>query len=319
MVLALSHRSEFTTTVATVHDGGPLWERFPTIISASRRRGRPGIRALSRLTRLARDADIVHTHLWAGDLWGGWAGILANRPVIAHLHNVDRDQAPWRDHVQAAMWRHADACIVVSSAVSRHARHAGVEPEVIANGIDLLRYSSPWVGGDGVFGIGRLVRQKGFDTLVDAVRRLPGTHLTLAGEGTERAQLTAPHVTLLGAVDDIPARLARASVFAMPSRWEGFGLAALEAMAAGVPVVATAVDGLAELVGDAALVVPPDDPAALAAALHAVLTDPTLAKSLSERGRQRARQFSVNTMVSALSDLYNRVLERRVSKVVTNR
>src|SRR5205823_9428936 len=124
------------------------------------------------------------------------------------------------------------------------------------------------------------------------VARHPGAHLVVLGEGPQRQELEelarsldAP-VHLPGRVPDVAAWLRRADVLVHPVRWEGFGLALLEAMLASLPIVATNVSSLPELVGDAGMLVPPDDPSALAAAVNRVLADPT---GYGERGRDRAR------------------------------
>jgi glycosyltransferase involved in cell wall biosynthesis len=144
---------------------------------------------------------------------------------------------------------------------------------------------------------------------------LAGVRLVLAGPdgwGTDALEAAlarspvADRVVRLGWVDD-GARadlLAGASVLAYPSRYEGFGLPPLEAMAAGVPVVATAVGAVPEVVGDAAALVPQGDAAALAEALREVLADPERAEDLRRRGRERVTQFDWDRTVAGLVDLY---------------
>jgi glycosyltransferase involved in cell wall biosynthesis len=144
---------------------------------------------------------------------------------------------------------------------------------------------------------------------------LGGVRLVLAGPdgwGTEALDAAlarspaADRVTRLGWVDDAARAdlLAGASVLAYPSRYEGFGLPPLEAMAAGVPVVATAVGAVPEVVGDAAVLVPPGDPEALAEALRAVLLDAEQADDLRRRGRARVAAFDWDRTVDGLVDLY---------------
>ncbi|MBM4369786.1 MAG: glycosyltransferase, partial [Deltaproteobacteria bacterium] len=125
----------------------------------------------------------------------------------------------------------------------------------------------------------------------------------VAGEGP----YSAPGLEWLGPRDDVPALLAEADVLAVPSRWEGFGIAALEGMAAGVPVVASDVGGLAELVGDAGVLVPPGNPRALRDALDRVLRDRDLARDLSRRGRERARRYGMERMVGSYVDIWEGV------------
>jgi glycosyltransferase involved in cell wall biosynthesis len=174
-----------------------------------------------------------------------------------------------------------------------------------------------------VLGIGRLVPQKGFDILVEAFGSdaVSALSLVIAGEGFERQSLTARaaelgvdgRVNLLGSVDRI--RLARllhgARVFALPSRGEAFGIALLEAMAAGIPSVAAATGGVTEFARDGvnALLVPPDDPARLADALALLANDEERRERLTAGGRETAEALSWNRIADRYEALYSRVLE----------
>jgi glycosyltransferase involved in cell wall biosynthesis len=151
-----------------------------------------------------------------------------------------------------------------------------------------------------VLAVGRLAPQKGFGTLLDAASRwrdmTPGPVLVIVGEGPLEADLKSHAATLhldarfAGQRDDVPALLAAAAVFVLPSVWEGQPLILQEALRAGVPVVATRVGGTPELTGEhAALLVPPGDPDRLAAAVRAVLADPALAARMRQAALDRAR------------------------------
>lgn len=151
-----------------------------------------------------------------------------------------------------------------------------------------------------VLSVGRLASQKSYPVLLDAVAAFSAAHpetairVLIAGEGPERAALAADierralPVTLLGHRGDVADLLAAADVFVLCSAWEARALVVQEALRAGTPVVATAVGGIPELVGDAALLVPPRDPGALAGALHRVLTDKPLEQALRHAGPARA-------------------------------
>lgn len=177
----------------------------------------------------------------------------------------------------------------------------GVDPEAFADAAPYT-YDRPYV-----LAAGRFTRQKGFDVLLAAAARLPAirdgrAHVLFAGDGVNQAQLEQQSVDLrlqagvhfLGPVE--PARLASlyqgARVVAVPSRWEGLPLVCLEAMASGRPVVASRVDGIPDAVldGETGLLVPPDDPEALARALRTLLDDPGEANRLGRSGRLRARR-----------------------------
>jgi glycosyltransferase involved in cell wall biosynthesis len=162
--------------------------------------------------------------------------------------------------------------------------------------------------------VGRLERHKGYDTLLDAAHlwlRGPAPHplLVIAGEGSRRAALTRRieteglPVLLTGRRDDIPELLAAADIVVLPSRWEARALIAQEALHAGVPLVATAVGGIPELVGEAAELVPYGDPAALAAAVARLLADPARRAELVAAGRTQAATWPTedDTVAQVLS------------------
>ena len=173
--------------------------------------------------------------------------------------------------------------------------------------------------------VASLHERKGHAVLLDALARLArsgGAPLCLAaGTGPEgdalqdRAQRRgiAGRVRWLGQVADVRPVLAAADVVAMPSLAEGLGVAAIEAMAAGRPVVASAVGGLPELIADGehGLLVPPADAAALAAALARCLGDPALRARLGASGRLRAEAFSTLAMARGTASVYERALAAR--------
>jgi glycosyltransferase involved in cell wall biosynthesis len=172
-----------------------------------------------------------------------------------------------------------------------------------------------------VLGLGRTEPRKDFPGLVTAFDLLAAEHpdleLRLAGPqgwgeaALEAATATAAHrdrIVRMGWVEDRRTLLAGASVFAYSSRYEGFGLPPLEAMALGVPVVATATGALPEVLGDAALLVPAGDPAALAGAIGAVLDDAGLAGRLAAAGRARVTTFSWPATIDALVETYRDML-----------
>ncbi len=312
LVLELCRRRapDIATTVATVQGLGALEDAYREAGIAVTMGGRPrkhlGIRALARLSRAIADADVVHTHLFAGDTWGRLAVLLERArgrraAVITTEHNVNRDET-WQRPVKRVLANVSDVIVCVSEATADWTRRVDGIPNVrvIPNGIDLGRFG-PHRGGAGVLAVGRRVPQKGFDVLVDA---LPdGLPLRIAGEGPWTT--THPSVRLLGRREDIPALLAEADILAVPSRWEGFGLAAAEGLAAGVAVVASDVDGLREVVGDAGVLVAPGDVTAWRAALARLAAEPTLRAELGARGKIRAAQrFAIDDTVRAYEALY---------------
>ena len=150
---------------------------------------------------------------------------------------------------------------------------------------------------------------------------MPEARFVLAGEGPERARLEADAETLgirdrvvfLGRRDDVPELLGASDAFVLPSLYEGTSLSVLEAMAAGCPVVASAIPGTDELVvdGESGLLVPPGDVDALAVALRRMLAEPLLRERLGSAARQRAQQcFSASAAACRVTRLYEDLLDR---------
>jgi len=170
---------------------------------------------------------------------------------------------------------------------------------------------------------GRLIAQKGVDVLLEAFARLrpehPDTRLIIVGAGDLRADLETQAaaqglggcVTFAGWVDDAPALMPGCDVIAMPSRWEGFGLVALEAMNARRSLVASRVSALPEIVvdGETGMLVPPDDPERLAEAIGGLLAEPDQAKAMGEAGHVRlVHDFGVERMVDQTLEVYEQVI-----------
>jgi glycosyltransferase involved in cell wall biosynthesis len=168
-----------------------------------------------------------------------------------------------------------------------------------------------------VGGVGRFSDEKGFDTLIEAMDLLPSARLLLVGDGEDRAALEdlvrrrglEGRVTFTGWLAGRWTLQVGLDVLAVPSRSEGFGLVVIEAMQDGIPVVATEVGGLTEIIrdGENGLLVPPGDPAALAAALGKVLGDAGLRSVLVAQAAETAGHYSLEAMATAFARLYREV------------
>ena len=292
--------------------------------------------------RMARDIvrtlralrpDVLHTHLVHADVYGAVASRVTGVPFVSTRHNDDRYQlGPFR-YIDRAFASGASRLIAISDAVRRFLVGAGLPDrkfKTIRYGLDempsLPSERAPAQTGvpDGAplaLAIGRLIEQKDHATLLRAFarvhERLPDARLAILGDGP-LATRTRALADVLGLTEVVvlPGRLEtrdwleRADVFAHSSRWEGFGIVLLEAMLAGLPVVATRVSAVPEIVvdGETGLLSEAGDAAALAASLEALLADPTRAHALGGAGLARARsEFSVSRMTDATLSLYERL------------
>ncbi|MEO5576972.1 MAG: glycosyltransferase [Gaiellaceae bacterium] len=295
--------------------------------------------------RMARDVaravreerpDIVHTHLVHADVYGGVVARLLGTTAISTRHNDDRYLlGPFR-YVDRAFARPAARLIAISDAVRHFLERAGHDPAklvTIRYGLDELpsARSNPTPTAAGIpadaplaLAVGRLIEQKDHATLLRGFAlvhaALPPARLAILGSGpleadTRRlvAELGLEDAVTLPGRTDIRDWLERADVFVHTSRWEGFGIVLLEAMLAGLPVVATRVSAVPEVVadGETGLLVEPGDHTGLARALEALLADDTGATELGEAGRRRARtEFSVSRMAERTKAVYEEALNR---------
>ncbi len=275
--------------------------------------------------------EIVHLHT-GGRLLTHMARLLGRSKVVVHLHGrvaESRGLALLTPKVTAA-----DAVIATSHAVATRVRAMPLVVTVVHPGIDLEK--SPVTCPDTpAMAIGtacRLERVKGLDYLIGAtallIKEFPDLRLEIAGEGSQRASLENAcraaglehHVQFLGWRDDVRSAMRRWKVFVLPSLDEGFGISAIEAMGCGVPVVASRVGGLCEIVEDGrtGFLVPPKDAYAIANGVAFLLHDREAREGMARRGVERVQQhFSAAAMARAVEQVYNSLLARE--KPETNR
>jgi glycosyltransferase involved in cell wall biosynthesis len=249
--------------------------------------------------RAARGADLVHAH-W---LPAGAVGLATGKPVVVTLHGTDVELArrvPWLARV---VLRRVRVAVAVSPALAAEARRLGARRvRVVPNAVALPARAGEEADPPYVLFAGRLSAEKGIRELVAATGGLP---LVVAGDGPLRDEV--PRARGMLSRDELEPLLAGAAIVVVPSRREGFGLAAAEAMAHGKPVVASAVGGLPDLVvdGETGLLVPPGDVEALRAALERLLADRDLRRRFGAAGRERAaRLLARDTVTDALLDVY---------------
>jgi glycosyltransferase involved in cell wall biosynthesis len=300
--------------------------------------------ALAELVRLIRRERpaIVHTHTSKAGFIGRLAAVIARAPAVIHQphgHIFYGYYSPRRTAVftalerQAARWTDRIITLTDRGAQEHLARGIGRAEQYVAvpSGVPTaeLRAAAPprgearaRLGLDPdafiVVGLGRLVAIKGFDLLARAlpavVAQIPSARVLLVGDGAERAHLgaiaasmgVAERLRMTGETTDVASYLAAADVVAVPSRNEGMGRVIVEAMALGLPVVATAVGGIPDVVtdGECGRLVEPEDVDALAAALIELGRDPALRRKLGEAAVRRAEAFSTAVASEKLLAVY---------------
>lgn len=313
-VVSLSHLSlEAQPLAAELTQAGVDVHSIP-------KRSKLGLGLTGQLTELLHDvqADLVHTHLWAADVWGSRAAAQAGVPTISTEHNINRDEGRLKHWLKCRARQ--GRVVAVSEVVARdllRCKHIDSSKlSTIYNGVDVERFAgvkrnpqSPPV----VAVIGRLVQQKGHADLLPALLQLSEPHsVHFIGDGPLRGALeplshklgVAEQIVFEGARSDIEEVYAQASVVMIPSRWEGFGLVAVEAMLAGCAVVASDVDGLHEIVEGYGRLVDMSDADAVGKAI-----DDALKNGPAEGAQAYAREaFSRERMVAQYAAIYTEIL-----------
>ncbi len=304
----------------------------------------PKARTLYRLIRRLRQLrpHVLHTHNMSPHFFGVIAARLAGVPVVVHTKHGRND--PTRRSAVFKNWLASyftDRIVPVSEDAAAVVREIEGVPDrrihVIRNGIDLDRF--PFTHRNGqhtgkhAVHVARLCISKDQSTLLQAARQVldvePDFRLTLVGDGPDREMLLALHkelglgerVVFLGERHDVPAILACADLFVLPSVEEGIPLTILEAMATGLPVVATPVGGNPEVVvpNETGLLVPPQSPQRLAEALLTLVREPSRARRMGAAGRKRVEQlFDIRKVVASYEALYESLYTAEVNGLAAN-
>ena len=338
-------RRRFEVHVACLHRNG-AWMARATEGAASvaefpiRGFGRAStiarMREFAAWCRQRRIAVLHATDLYA-NVFALPPALAAGVPVrIANRREINPDKSAGLVALQRFAYACAHKVVANSGAAHARLRQERVSDRaiaIIANGLDLSAYAVRARGSRPrrIVTVANLRAEKAHETLIDAAPWLletyPDAEFSFVGAGARLTELrrhaersgVAAHVQFLGHRDDVPALLAESDIFALTSRSEAFPNSVIEAMAAGLPVVATNVGGVSELVehGRSGLLVPPDDPRAVAAALRELMAKPERAAALGEAARRTVEaRFSFDRMVRSFGELYLDLLQRRAPRTV---
>lgn len=274
---------------------------------------------------------VAHAHLVHADWHLALAGAFARDvPLVTTKHNPD----PFRtmrafSFVERASLRRYAAVIAISDALRDFlASTLGVPAVTVRYGLSAAAKPEERDTRkvEQLVAVGRLEKQKGLDVAIAAMRlivdKAPGVQLAIAGSGSLRGELDAQierlglggSVTLLGRYGDVDELMRNSDAFVHTARWEGFGLVLLEAMRAGLPVVATRVGAIPEVVEDGVTghLVPPDDPRSLADAVLELVRNPSRGHQLGRAGFARLQKhFSPDAMARGVAAVYDSVVEPR--------
>ena len=339
-------RERFESHVLVTRDDGPLREVLEregvpfTILGRTDALDLRPWRVAHR--HLVEDADVLHSHKFGSNAWGALLARTARVPLVVHEHNFSQEPSRSRRLIDRR-WiaSRARRVMCVSESVADIERACGVPDrliELVPNGVRIddawprgaaraelgLSHSSFTVGI-----VGRLRPEKAHEVLLEAIAQLAVTQgrdvrLCIVGDGPRSAELQllagklgiASRVTWAGERRDAATLASAFDAGVVCSHWEGLPLAALESMAAGVPLVASAVGGLPTLLdGGAGLLVPPADPAELAAAIARLMDDRAHREAVAAAGHRRvAERYSFDGMVRRVQDIYVDVLASERSR-----
>jgi glycosyltransferase involved in cell wall biosynthesis len=289
-----------------------------------------------------RRVDAIHVNSYVPGNYARLAAALMQVPiVIDHWHGFTRFNRK-RRLICRALGRFTDLSLAVSQGVKDYlVTETGLAPakiRVVPNGVDVAALDAARPGpevrrelglpeGVPVIGlVGRLDHWgKGHKELFQAMVSLKARHpmcALIVGGGRRQAEMRqlaeslglGESVHFLGQRQDVPDLLRAMDIFVLPSYSEGVSLALLEAMAAGLPVIATAVGGLPEVVtdGETGWLIPPRDPAALAGALTRLLADPALARQLGAKAREQVREhYSLDRLGREINEIYGELVQQK--------
>jgi len=294
------------------------------------------------LEKLIRGYDIVHVHLFPAQLWAVLAAArLGDRiPLVTTEHGTWNARRRWWlravDKWMYSQYNHV-ACISKAAAdeLTRWCPTIAGKISIIPNGIALEAFetaepsalTSVPSGDVRLVFVGRFDVPKDHATLLRALTAVPNAHLLLVGDGPQRHALQKlarvlrieARVTFLGWRSDVAAVLKASDIYVHSTRAEGFGIAACEAMAAGLPVVASDVPGLAEIVEGSGILFPPGNDKVLAHQLNELIASQERRRKMSQASVRRARQFSIEHTVDGYIRMYESELHLPIPSIAEAR
>lgn len=329
----------FDVHVACLSPQGPISEELTEAGIATyafNAKGPWDLRVALRFAKLVADlrpevlfTALVHAN-FIGRLVGRFMGV---RHIFASIHTTEKKKL-WHLQLENLFCRLSEKTVCISKSVLTQVREVCRVPEskleLIPNGIDADLFINADTAPLDIAGsrpdkttlifVGRLDAVKGVDVLIRAVSILNNSQdnlqLLIVGDGPKREELQAlthklmvsENIIFLGTRRDITPLLSYADIKVMPSYWEGLGIAAIEAMASGIPVIASNVEGLNEVIRHkvTGILVPPGNPEKLAEAIDSIAANPLLCEQWGRNGRKIAiQEYSFIKMIKSYTDLYN--------------
>ncbi len=290
-----------------------------------------GLAHVLAIARWARDCDVVHANWTLSALAAVLARPVHRRPVVATLQGSDIFQVTRSGlgrRLTAATLRACDRVLVLSRALAQATARTGIPMDrltIVPNGVDTGRFTPAPVAEREplILFVGSLIPRKGANHLIEAMpsvlTALPGYRLVMLGDGPDE-QALREQAAALGIVDridmagflpqaEVVAAMRRARLFVLPSLEEGLGVVLLEALSCGTPIVASAVDGIVDVVTqEVGKLAPPAQPQALAEAITAVLSDDPGWQAMSRAARLRAeKEYDWDIIAARLVEIYRGV------------
>ena len=332
-------RTKYNLVIVSVGQGGPLEEEFKSLgwpVYVLQKAVSFDVTLVFKLAKILKkhNIDLMMSTLFYADIIGALATLLYKPKAFVSWEVITGQLKPHQKIMYKLLSSRFDMVAAVSNSIHPFIRKdRGQNKEKIRTiyyGVDLEKYSTGERKRDSqniVFGsVARLVHQKGHTFLLEAIAAVkpnfPNARWKFVGDGYKREELEQQAVDLQindvvefkGNQTNVAEQLATFDVFVLPSLWEGFPNVLLEAMAAGLPVIATSVEGTVELVGNetTGLFVSKEDPDALSAAMEKMLRNPGLIKEYGNAGRKRVEDcFSVEKQLAEFEELYDSLLKEK--------